>query len=254
MRTLRRSGAWSTCSNARKCTAKGKKIPGHLRGHTRSSAIPATRVRWRGWAGSRTSAASTRPPSRAPQLPHMGWNSVQLRQTSPLFEGVDLERGFWLPAQLLRRHRPGQRDRDDTGAAASCPTAWRAAMCSTGSTGENHANGVAGVPELRDALTMLRSRIIPCLLLLGAAWSRRAPVQDPEEVRRRPAQRGEDLQRKVDRLMFVDISTPPPGDYDPRMPLLRSLAVEFACTAATAAASQRGTGLAHRRHRLRRCR
>lgn len=30
-----------------------------------------------------------------PKLPHMGWNSVQLKAPSPLFEGVDLERGFY---------------------------------------------------------------------------------------------------------------------------------------------------------------
>lgn len=30
-----------------------------------------------------------------PKLPHMGWNSVRLKQPSPLFEGVDLERGFY---------------------------------------------------------------------------------------------------------------------------------------------------------------
>lgn len=29
------------------------------------------------------------------KLPHMGWNSVLLKRPSPLFEGVDLERGFY---------------------------------------------------------------------------------------------------------------------------------------------------------------
>jgi imidazole glycerol-phosphate synthase subunit HisH len=29
------------------------------------------------------------------KLPHMGWNSIQLKGPSPLFEGVDLERGFY---------------------------------------------------------------------------------------------------------------------------------------------------------------
>jgi imidazole glycerol-phosphate synthase subunit HisH len=33
-------------------------------------------------------------PSR-PKLPHMGWNSVRLNVPSPLFEGVDLDRGFY---------------------------------------------------------------------------------------------------------------------------------------------------------------
>lgn len=30
-----------------------------------------------------------------PRLPHMGWNSVNLKKTSPLFNGVDLDRGFY---------------------------------------------------------------------------------------------------------------------------------------------------------------
>jgi glutamine amidotransferase len=30
-----------------------------------------------------------------PKLPHMGWNSVNIKSDSPLFEGVDLERGFY---------------------------------------------------------------------------------------------------------------------------------------------------------------
>jgi len=29
------------------------------------------------------------------KLPHMGWNSVTLKDTSPLFEGADLARGFY---------------------------------------------------------------------------------------------------------------------------------------------------------------
>ena len=33
--------------------------------------------------------------SESPKLPHMGWNSVQLKASSPLFEGVDLDRGFY---------------------------------------------------------------------------------------------------------------------------------------------------------------
>ena len=30
-----------------------------------------------------------------PKLPHMGWNSIELKQPSPMFEGVDTERGFY---------------------------------------------------------------------------------------------------------------------------------------------------------------
>lgn len=30
-----------------------------------------------------------------PKLPHMGWNSIQLRKPSQLFDGIDFERGFY---------------------------------------------------------------------------------------------------------------------------------------------------------------
>lgn len=30
-----------------------------------------------------------------PKLPHMGWNSIRLKVPSPLFEGVDLDSGFY---------------------------------------------------------------------------------------------------------------------------------------------------------------
>jgi glutamine amidotransferase len=30
-----------------------------------------------------------------PKLPHMGWNSIKTVETSPLFEGVDVEQGFY---------------------------------------------------------------------------------------------------------------------------------------------------------------
>jgi imidazole glycerol-phosphate synthase subunit HisH len=46
-------------------------IPGHIR-RINAAAIP-----------------------RCPKLPHMGWNSVHLKSSSPLFEGVDLDRGFY---------------------------------------------------------------------------------------------------------------------------------------------------------------
>jgi len=37
-------------------------------------------------------------PSRLPTppyLPHMGWNSVQIKRSIPLLEGIDMERGFY---------------------------------------------------------------------------------------------------------------------------------------------------------------
>jgi glutamine amidotransferase len=31
----------------------------------------------------------------SPKLPHMGWNSVKLKGDTPLFRGVDVDRGFY---------------------------------------------------------------------------------------------------------------------------------------------------------------
>lgn len=72
---------------------------------------------------------------------------------------------------------------------------------------------------------MLRSRIIPCLLLHKAGLVKTRQFKDPKYV-------GDPLnavkifnEKEVDELMFVDIDASAEG-YEPRMALLRSLAVE----------------------------
>jgi cyclase len=72
---------------------------------------------------------------------------------------------------------------------------------------------------------MLRSRIIPCLLLHKGGLVKTRQFKDPKYV-------GDPLnavkifnEKQVDELMFVDIDATAEG-YEPRMPLLRSLAVE----------------------------
>jgi len=72
---------------------------------------------------------------------------------------------------------------------------------------------------------MLRSRIIPCLLLHRGGLVKTCQFKDPKYV-------GDPLnavkifnEKEVDELMFVDIDATA-EDYEPRMPLLRSLAVE----------------------------
>lgn len=72
---------------------------------------------------------------------------------------------------------------------------------------------------------MLRSRIIPCLLLHKGGLVKTRQFKDPKYV-------GDPLnavkifnEKEVDELMFVDIDATAEG-YAPRMPLLRSLAVE----------------------------
>jgi len=72
---------------------------------------------------------------------------------------------------------------------------------------------------------MLRSRIIPCLLLHQGGLVKTRQFKDPKYV-------GDPLnavkifnEKEVDELMFIDIDATAEG-YEPRMPLLRSLSVE----------------------------
>jgi cyclase len=72
---------------------------------------------------------------------------------------------------------------------------------------------------------MLRSRIIPCLLLHKGGLVKTRQFKEPKYV-------GDPLnavkifnEKEVDELMFVDIDATSDG-YEPRMPLLRSIAIE----------------------------
>ncbi len=72
---------------------------------------------------------------------------------------------------------------------------------------------------------MLRSRIIPCLLLHNGGLVKTRQFKEPKYV-------GDPLnavkifnEKEVDELMFIDIDATTQG-YEPRMQLLRSLAVE----------------------------
>jgi len=72
---------------------------------------------------------------------------------------------------------------------------------------------------------MLRSRIIPCLLLHQGGLVKTRQFKNPKYV-------GDPLnavkifnEKEVDELIFIDIDATSEG-YEPRMPLLRSLAVE----------------------------
>ena len=94
MQTLRESGLVGVLNE--EVLGKGKKILGICVGmqilgdSSDEGALPGL-----GWIPGhirRIDAAAI--PGR-PKLPHMGWNSVQLKVNSPLLEGVDLERGFY---------------------------------------------------------------------------------------------------------------------------------------------------------------
>lgn len=48
-----------------------------------------------GWIRGRVRKIDVSRITSGPRLPHMGWNSVTLTQPSKLFDGVDLEQGFY---------------------------------------------------------------------------------------------------------------------------------------------------------------
>lgn len=94
MRTLRESGLVDLLNE--QVLVKGKNILGICVGmqilgdFSEEGKLPGL-----GWiSGQIRRIDATLIPGRT-KLPHMGWNSVRLSQPSPLFEGVDLERGFY---------------------------------------------------------------------------------------------------------------------------------------------------------------
>jgi glutamine amidotransferase len=80
-----------------------------------------------------------------PKLPHMGWNSVQMKSPSPLFEGVDLARGFYFlhsyyfdaadPASVIATV--------DCGGELPCGVTRRNVFGLQFHPEKSHANGVA---------------------------------------------------------------------------------------------------------------
>jgi glutamine amidotransferase len=60
--------------------------------------------------------------TRKPRLPHMGWNSIQVRGNPRLFDGLDLERGFY----FLHSYRFCT---DDPGCEAATVTYGTAFTC-----------------------------------------------------------------------------------------------------------------------------
>jgi len=94
MRTLRESGLVDLLNE--QVIVKGKNILGICVGMqilgdiSEEGSLPGL-----GWiSGQIRRIDATGIPGRT-KLPHMGWNSVRLSQPSPLFDGVDLERGFY---------------------------------------------------------------------------------------------------------------------------------------------------------------
>ena len=83
--------------------------------------------------------------AEAPKLPHMGWNSVRLSAPSALFEGVDLDRGFY----FLHSYYFDAADPASVVATATCGTELPCAVTRGNVYGlqfhpeKGHSNGVA---------------------------------------------------------------------------------------------------------------
>jgi glutamine amidotransferase len=94
MRTLTESGLVGLLNE--EVQGKGKKILGICVGmqilgdSSDEGSLPGL-----GWIPGHIRRIDTTAIQGLPKLPHMGWNSVRLTMPSPLFEGVDLDRGFY---------------------------------------------------------------------------------------------------------------------------------------------------------------
>jgi len=94
MRTLGESGLVELLND--EVHGKGKKILGICVGmQILGDSSDEGSLRGLCWIPGRIRRIDAQAIAERPKLPHMGWNSVRLTSTSPLFEGVDLERGFY---------------------------------------------------------------------------------------------------------------------------------------------------------------
>lgn len=94
MRTLRESGLVDLLNE--EVHGKGKKILGVCVGmQILGDSSDEGSLAGLGWIPGHIRRIDAATIPERPKLPHMGWNSVQLKAASPLFEGVDLERGFY---------------------------------------------------------------------------------------------------------------------------------------------------------------
>jgi glutamine amidotransferase len=94
MRTLKESGLIGVLSD--EVQGRGKKIMGVCVGmqilgdSSDEGVLPGL-----GWIPGHIRRIDPSTINGLPKLPHMGWNSVNIKSDSPLFEGVDPERGFY---------------------------------------------------------------------------------------------------------------------------------------------------------------
>lgn len=94
MRTLRDSGLVDVLNE--EVHGRGKKIMGVCVGmqilgdSSDEGVLPGL-----GWIPGHIRRIDTNTLKSLPKLPHMGWNSIKTIEASPLFEGVDVEQGFY---------------------------------------------------------------------------------------------------------------------------------------------------------------
>jgi glutamine amidotransferase len=94
MRTLKDSGLVGVLNE--EVHGRGKKIMGVCVGmqilgdSSDEGVLPGL-----GWIPGRIRRIDPASINGLPKLPHMGWNSVAMKSDSPLFNGVDLQRGFY---------------------------------------------------------------------------------------------------------------------------------------------------------------
>jgi glutamine amidotransferase len=94
MRTLKHSGLISLLNE--EVLGRGKKIMGVCVGmqilgdSSDEGVLPGL-----GWISGHIRRINSSTINTLPKLPHMGWNSVNIKSDSPLFDSVDPERGFY---------------------------------------------------------------------------------------------------------------------------------------------------------------
>lgn len=144
MRTLRDSGLVGVLNE--EVHGRGKKIMGVCVGmqilgdSSEEGVLPGL-----GWIPGHIRRIDASTLINRPKLPHMGWNSVKTIGTSPLFEGVDVEQGFY----FLHSYFFDAARRQDVIATMSYGTELPCGVANDNVFGfqfhpeKSHANGVA---------------------------------------------------------------------------------------------------------------
>lgn len=98
-----------------------------------------------GWISGRVRRIDKKQITGLSKLPHMGWNSVRLKSACPLFDGIDLERGFYfLHSYYFAASDPATVVATvDFGGERPCGVALRNVFGLQFHPEKSHSNGVA---------------------------------------------------------------------------------------------------------------